>query len=188
MLGIVSFIALLVLTLGRATTTDVTGQLGPQGEAILTVPTDERRMLFLAADGAGARCQLVTREGRPLELTRSGVSTTVTVGGVQWHGIGTFTSPDSEVLAVCDALPGTGYRVGEPLGAAFFGGLAATILVPMALGGLGLIVLLVTAVLWFTRAPRSQVSPGAGPGVPPGPLTPPAGPPYAPPRPPADDR
>lgn len=171
-LGIISFVVLLLLTLGRATGTDVTGQLGAQGEAVLTVPTDERRMLFLAANGAGATCQLVTQDGRPLELDRSAVSTTVTVDGVQWYGIGTFTSPDSEILALCDAIPGTGYRVGEPLGATFVGGILATIFVPMALGGLGLIVLLVTAVLWFTRAPRSQV---AGPGATP-PITPPGGP------------
>ncbi|GAB3259161.1 hypothetical protein GCM10027425_21300 [Alteromonas gracilis] len=182
LLGVISFVALLLLTLGRATTTDVTGQLGPQGEAVLTVPTDERRMLFLAANGAGAPCQLVTRSGRPLELERSGLSATVTVDGVQWYGVGTFTSPESEVLAVCDALPGTGYRVGEPLGSAFVGGILATIFVPMALGGLGLIVLLVTAVLWFTRPPRAQ---SAGPaGAPP--FTPPGGqqpgqPPYGPP-------
>lgn len=74
----------------------------------------------------------------------------------QWRGIATFDSGDGDLTITCTGAEGTEMRVGAPLGFGFVGGILLTILGPIVLGGLGVVALLITTILYATGAPRTR--------------------------------
>ncbi|ROR92154.1 hypothetical protein [Nocardioides aurantiacus] len=169
-LAAVVFVVGLVTTVGRGTDTDVVALVPGPGQPISAgVPVGEERMLFVPAGEPAPRCRVVDGRGRELPLRPTTVATTVTTMGTTWTGVSTFTSPTTaEVRVGCEA-PVEQLRIGSPLGAGFAIGLVLTILGPLALGGVGLVVLVVTTVLWSTRPPRSPRGHHGGPGGAPAP-------------------
>lgn len=156
LLGVVAFVALLLLTVSRASDTDDVATMGPPAQPVrLEVTPDEERMLFVVEGQPVPRCAVVDADGTTLPLDAVNGSVTVDADGTTWTGFGTFTADTSSVTLICpDVTPGQQLRVGAPLGAAFVGSLVATILVPLALAVAGAGVLLTTTILWATRPPR----------------------------------
>ena len=114
---------------------------------------DERRMLW-TEDGLEQSCQVVQDDGR--EVTQRPVtgSFTRSEDGRDWTGASTFdVGSDSVVSVTCT---GGGKVVIGPAPAvdSFVLGLLATIFVPLLLGGSGLVVLIVTGVLFAIRPRR----------------------------------
>lgn len=145
----------LVRTIGGATRTDAVVD-ATASQVDVEVEPGVERMLYVPQGTPPPACTLTDASGQALDLRPSGVSTTVTAGGRTWLGAGTFTSPTPEVSIRCDAEAGTLVRVGAPLGRDFVAGLLLTILGPLVLGGAGLVVLVTTTVLWFTRPARPR--------------------------------
>jgi len=141
----------LYLTASRATTTDATFRTD-EGEVRVESPAGERRMLFVPEGAPVPECTVSDGSTeRPLDDPAG--TTTVTTGGEEWEGLATFDSGDGALRISCTGGPTT-VRVGEPLGASFVVGLLVTLLLPAVLGVAGLAVLVVTTILFATRAPR----------------------------------
>ena len=151
LVAIVVFVVGLVLTIRSSTDTDATfrtsGPIGFDSE-----PGTER-MLFVRSGAAEPSCTVRDGTGAERPLDHPAATTTVTTGGTEWTGFATFDSGDGNLTIRCTTV--TRIRVGDPLGAGFVVRLLVTILAPMGLGLLGMAVLVVTAVLWFTRPPRA---------------------------------
>ena len=84
-----------------------------------------------------------------------------------WVWEDSFATGDGHLTFICDAGPRAHPAlvrvVRPPSGGELLELELGGFLVPMVLGGLGFIVLLVTAILWFSRGPR-WAPPGAPPG------------------------
>ncbi len=156
LLGVAAFVVLLVLTISRASHTDGVATLPGSGEPVrMQVTAGEKRMLFAPEGQPAPSCTVADAGGTDVAVDGVSANVTVGTGGRTWKGFGTFTSPTASIEISCaDAPMGQQVRVGEPLGAGFVGGILATILVPLVVGGAGLLVLLVTTILWLTRPPR----------------------------------
>jgi hypothetical protein len=157
LLGVVAFATLLILTISRASQTDDVATIDASGQPVrLEVTPDEKRMLFVVEGQPAPRCTLADADAAPVPVDEVTGSVTVDADGTTWSGFGTFTATTSEVTLTCpEATAGQQVRVGASLGVGFVGGILATILVPLVIGGAGLVVLLVTTVLWVTRPPRA---------------------------------
>lgn len=159
LLAATTFIVGLIWTISSAAKTD--GKFDADGTpASVTSPAHERRMLFMEDHTDGdfpgeitpPEPDCVVRDSAG-ERDLDDVTGKVRVN--QWRGIATFDSGDGELTITCDGSTATEMRVGAPLGFGFVGGLLLTILGPIVLGGLGLIALLVTTILYATGAPRT---------------------------------
>ncbi|WP_460840136.1 hypothetical protein [Nocardioides marmoraquaticus] len=153
--AVVTFGVGLATTIGGATQTDAVVD-ATSGAVEVGVEVGAERMLYVPESLPPPACRLTDAEGRDLPLRSSALSTTVTADGRTWLGVGTFTSTTPEVSVDCQgSAEGIPVRIGAPLGGGFVAGLLLTILGPMVLGLAGLVVLVVTTVLWFSRPPRS---------------------------------
>lgn len=146
-------------TLRGATTTDAVVDATASDVGVGVEP-GTRRMLYADQDDPVVDCRLTDADGETIELDPSRVDTTVTTEGRTWTGRATFTSATAEITVRCDGPSGALVRIGSPLGGSFAVGIALTILGPLVLGGAGLVVLLVTTVLWLSRPPRQAAPPG----------------------------
>jgi hypothetical protein len=165
-LALASFVVGLIWTISSAAKTD--GTFNADGTpASVTAPAHEKRMLFVEdrSDDFGDDFDEFPHEVGPEEpdctvSDSSGERDLDDVNGKvrvnQWRGIATFDSGDGDLTITCIGDPGTEMRVGAPLGFAFVGGLLLTVLGPIVLGGLGVIALLVTTILYATGAPRTR--------------------------------
>jgi hypothetical protein len=137
----------------------------------VTLPANAERGLFVREGRPLPRCQVSDGSGSPLQFRRPGEQ--FTYG--DWIAVREFTTGDGNLTFTC---PGGGrgqIRIAEvPSGSDFARLGLLGVLLPLGLGGAGFVVLLVTAILWFSRRPS------APPGAPPGP-GPPPGSPYGPP-------
>ncbi len=117
----------------------------------VSVTAGEERALF-TPQGSSATCSITDGSGSNLQLR--GVSGEFTVN--EWLAVARFDTGDGELTVTCDGGGMTGeVRIGSlPSGSTFVVGLLVGILVPIALGGAGLVVLIVTAVLYASRPPR----------------------------------
>lgn len=158
LVAVVTFIALLVLVLSRSTSTDDVATLSPTGgPTSLKVEAGEKRMLFNVEGQRTPECTMTDADDEPVELDPVGSNTTVGTGGRQWTGVATFTARTDRVELTCEnVLPGQQVRIGPPLGAGFVGGMLAAVLLPLLLGGAGVGILVVTTILWISRAPRTD--------------------------------
>jgi hypothetical protein len=117
----------------------------------VSVTAGEERALF-TPQGSSATCSVTDGSGTDLRLR--GVSGEFTVN--EWQAVARFDTGDGDLTVTCDGGGMTGeVRIGQlPSGGTFVAGLLVGILVPIVLGGAGLVVLIVTAVLYASRPPR----------------------------------
>jgi hypothetical protein len=121
----------------------------------VSLAAGEERALF-TPQGATVRCSSVDSSGADVELRSVGGDFTVN----EWQAVARFDTGDGDVTFTCEGTAMTDQvRVGSlPTGATFVVGLLVGILVPLALGTSGLVVLVVTGVLHATRPPRPASS------------------------------
>lgn len=117
----------------------------------VSVAAGEERALF-TPQGSSASCSVTDGSGTDLKLRR--VSGEFTVN--EWLAVARFDTGDGDLSVACDGGGTTDeVRIGSlPAGSTIIVGLLAGILVPIALGGAGLVVLVVTGVLHASRPPR----------------------------------
>lgn len=117
----------------------------------VSVAAGEERTLF-TPQGSSATCSVADGSGADLRLSRVNGEFTVN----EWVAVASFDTGDGDLTVTCDGGGMTGeVRVGSlPEGSTFVVGLLVGILVPIALGGAGLVVLIVTAVLYAGRPAR----------------------------------
>jgi hypothetical protein len=125
---------------------------------LVTVGTHGDRALW-DHPGQGARCAIVdTATGNPLVAKPYGSSATKTSHGEKWKVVSTFDPGRTGRLDVTCASDRGPVQIGPaPKLARFLGGIFATILIPMFVGGAGLAVLIVTTILTVIGRPRGQV-------------------------------
>ncbi len=118
------------------------------------LPAGEDRGLFLAGDDAGTTCTAVDSAGTNVEFGFPGGD--FTTG--DWRAVNRFHTGAGDLTLTCQSPdPSDQVRIGPlPSTGGLVGGLLVGILAPMVLGLLGLLVLIVTAVLWGTRPPRPK--------------------------------
>lgn len=117
----------------------------------VSVVAGEERALF-TPQGSSATCAVTDGSGADLALRRVAGEFTVN----EWRAVARFDTGDGDLTVTCDGGGTTGeVRIGQlPAGSTFVVGLLVGILVPIALGGAGLVVLIVTAVLYASRPAR----------------------------------
>ncbi len=152
--ALVTFVALFAWTLAGFLDTDATVRADGQPTTV-RLEGDDRRMLWLD-DDLDQSCDLVDpATGQPVATRPVSGSFTRADGAEEWTGLLTFAPGSGTVEVTCvgagSVLVGPAPAIGS-----FVGGLLATILVPLFLGGCGLVVLIVTGVLFATGRPRQD--------------------------------
>ena len=123
----------------------------------LDLDAGDERALF--TDGVSADCSATDGSGEAVELRP--VTGEFTFN--EWTAVSRFDTGDGDVTFTCAGLDGgSRLRIAQlPSTGGFVGGLVVGILAPLVLGAIGLLVLVVTAVLYATGAPRNE--PAVGP-------------------------
>ena len=146
-------IGLFVWTISGFLSTDATIPADGRPHTV-TVSTDRDRMLWVHEYDA-ADCLIIdTASGREIALRSLGGSFTRSGGSGDWVGDGRFDPGSGRLEVACSESAGPAQIGPLPQLGSVVGGIFATILVPLALGGLGLVILVVAAVLFGTGAPR----------------------------------
>lgn len=156
--AVASGIALFVWTLSSFLSTDGTVPLDGRAH-VLEVDHHDDLMLW-SDDGAVTPSCVVRDAGTGTELAQRSPtgSFSKSSGSGSWEGFAIVDGGAGQVEITCAGDPtastsSTSIEIGPAPSLGSFGlGLAATILVPLLLGGLGIVVLLVTGILWSTRA------------------------------------
>ena len=150
MLAFVLFVGTLIVTFGRFAQADaVFAASDPPVE--VDVPAGTERTLYVdasvpvdcsATDGTGANVEFRPMSG---EFTFN-----------QWTAVSRFDTGDGHLTIDCaETSPASQFRIGAlPSAGGFVAGLLVGILLPFVRGVIGLVMLIVTTVLWSTRAPR----------------------------------
>lgn len=123
----------------------------------VSVPAGEDRALF--TDGPSASegsCQVLDGSGQPLDLRPVQGDFTYH----QWQATERFNTGDGDLTLTCtSAASQSNVRVAQlPSTRGFVSGLLVGVLVPLLLGGLGLLCLLITTILFATGRPRHEPS------------------------------
>jgi hypothetical protein len=128
------------------------------------LPAGEERAIFY--EGASlAQCNATDGSGAPIEF-RS-VTGEFTLN--EWTAAARFDTGDGNVTFSCNSESGSDeVRIAQlPSTTTFVAGLLVGILVPLLSGLVGLIILIVTGILWATRPPRAKKGEQPyGPGTP----------------------
>jgi hypothetical protein len=148
----------------------------------VTLPANAERALFVPDGRPIPRCQVSSAGGQLVQFRRPAED--FSYG--DWVAVRVFDTGDGHLTFSCP-LGGRGeIRIAEIPSEGDFARLGFLgVMFPLALGGAGFVVLLVTTILWFSRRPTSQIA-GMPPGWPPGPQPgwqqgpPPGGPPAGP--------
>lgn len=153
--ALVSAVALFVWTLSGFLGTDVSVPADGRPHQV-QVPTDGERMAWSGEsrfDLGDPPCAIVdTATGTEVALRSPGGDFRRQDGGGDRVGVARFDPGSGSLTITCAAASGA-LEIGPAPSLGSFGlGLAATIVVPLVLGGLGLVVLLVTGILWSSRA------------------------------------
>jgi hypothetical protein len=167
--GIAIGVGLFVWTVAGFMKTDATVPADGRPHAVLLEPGEDKMLWVHEYDAA--RCSIVDR-ATGTEVDRSPVtgSFTRSTGRDEWVGDLRFDSGSGQLEVSCDRSGGPAQIGPAPRIGAFVGGIFAMILIPLTLGGIGLVVLIVTGVLFATGSPRKpQPAPSYGPtpGAPP---------------------
>ncbi len=152
--AVVAGVSLFVWTLGGFLDSDATVRADGR-TATVSLEGDERRMLW-TDDAYAQECEVVDPETGDAVPTRPVTGNfTRSEGGDDWTGQATFDAGSGTVEVTCT---GDGTVIVGPAPAidSFVLGLLATIFVPLFLGGGGLVVLIVTTVLFASGRPRSE--------------------------------
>lgn len=120
---------------------------------VVTVPTDGDRMLF--ASSGELPCLIRTSDGREVEQRDVFGDFTMTRDGREWSGLTRFDPDDGRLVVSCrrdPSLPGTEVLITPAVGVGgFVGRVLGTIVVPMILGGAGMLWAIILGVLILTR-------------------------------------
>lgn len=154
-----------VVTFSSITDTDAVVD-ATASEVGVEVEAGAERMVFVPEGQGFLPCGFRDADGNELRLGPTDADVTVTIGTDVWRGVGTFTSPTSEVTVACDGSPGDVVRIGEPFGFDVLRGVLLLVLLPLVLGLVGTVILIVTTVLWFSRKPAAAHPGRAGPPAP----------------------
>ena len=152
--AIVAFVALFAWTLSGFLDTDATVDADGKPETV-RLDGDERRMLWLQ-DGETQTCFVTDPDTGDDVATRKVTGDyTRSNGGSGYTGVVTFAPGSGSVELTCSG--GGTVLVGPAPGiGSFVLGLLATIFVPLFLGGTGVVVLIVTGVLFANGRPRKD--------------------------------
>lgn len=123
----------------------------------VSVPAGEDRALFTDGSSAsGVSCQGLDGSGQPLDLRPVLGDFTYN----QWQATERFATGDGDLTLTCtSAVSQSSVRVAQlPSTRGFVSGLLVGVLVPLLLGGLGLLCLLITTILFATGRPRHEPS------------------------------
>lgn len=122
---------------------------------VVTVATDGDRTLWLE-DGTGQTCQVVdTSDDEPVVQDPLLGTYKRSDSDGAWHAVSSF-DPGSGTLEVTCTGGGTALVAPAPQVGSFVVGILLTILLPLGLGMVGLVVLIVTGVLWALRPARPK--------------------------------
>lgn len=158
-LGIVIAVLLGIFAIGSATTTDAVVPTDGGAQAVRS-PGGETRMLFSAAGEPTPRCRVADAQGAEIPLRGLSGSATVSTGGRSWEGFARVDAPaDGRLSVLCTSDPTStdrSVRVGAPLEVtgSFGLGLAGLLASIFLISGGGVVVLVVTTIVWFVRQPR----------------------------------
>ncbi|WP_134767381.1 hypothetical protein [Nocardioides sp. 1609] len=146
----VVFVGGLYVVLHPLTQEDAVVEVGA-GPVEVDLPPGEERGLFVR-DGEPVECTAVDADGAPVELRT--VSGTFTVG--DWTADHRFDTGAGDVTFACTSVAADAEaRIGAlPSTGSFVGGLLVTVLVPLALGLGGLVLLIVVGILYAVRPAR----------------------------------
>ena len=128
------------------------------------LPAGEERALFYE-DLSDASCTGVGANGDPIDLRPITGEFTYN----EWTAVGRFDTGDGAVTFTCQSAEGDEeVRIAQlPSTGTFIAGLLVGLIVPLVLGLIGIVILIVTGVLWATRPPRTQkTGPPSEPGTP----------------------
>ena len=144
----------LVLTFRGFTAVDATVEPGTSATVVVSEGDADADRLAWGVRGQPPDCDVVdAATGEPVVQQAPRGTFTKDLGGRSWRGLYAF-DPGSGRLEVGCARSGGPLQIGPAPGAGLLGGLVTGILVPLLLGGAGLVVLVVTGILFATRAPR----------------------------------
>jgi hypothetical protein len=128
------------------------------------LPANEERALFLENTGP-ATCEAADGTGAPLDLR----PVNGTFNYNDWTADARFDTGDGDVTFSCTGETGAEQvRIAQlPSTGTFIAGLLVGLVVPLVLGLTGMVILIVTGILWATRPPRSRTAPPpSAPGTP----------------------
>ena len=119
----------------------------------LDLTAGEERALFTRT-GVPADCSAVDGSGKDVEFRP--VTGEFTFN--EWTAVSRFDTGDGDVTFTCAGLDaGAEVRIAQlPSTGGFVTGIVIGVVAPLALGGMGMLVLVVTAVLYATGAPRKE--------------------------------
>ena len=149
-----SGVGLFVWTLSGFLSTEAT-VAADGGAQVVEVGTDGERMLWVDERYAEPDCSLVdTATGEPVsDLRETTGDFRRSSGAAEWYGAYVFEPGSGRIEVTCVGADEVEVQIGPAPSLGGFGlGVLLTIAVPLVLGGLGLVVLLVTGILWSTRA------------------------------------
>ena len=150
--AIATFVALFAWTLTGFLDTDATVDADGRPETV-RIDGSDRRMLWLE-DGLSQTCVVADPDtGDEIPTRPVNDDFTRSEGDTGWTGSVTFAPGSGRVEVTCTG-GGTVVVGPAPAIGSFVTGLLATILVPLLLGGAGVVVLIITGVLFATGRPR----------------------------------
>lgn len=124
----------------------------------VTVDAGERRAIFVPAGGFTSDCTVVDGSDQELTLRPVQGTFTTTSDGQEFSAVARFESGDGQLTITCAGLDQHLVRIGQiPSAGSLFTGIGIGIAAPIVLGTTGLIILIVTGILFATRPPRRPV-------------------------------
>ena len=120
---------------------------------LLDLPANEERALFNDQNDP-ADCAATDGSGAPIEFR----SVTGEFSYNEWTAIARFDTGDGDVTFECSGTSADSQlRIAQlPSTGGFIAGLLVGILVPLVLGLVGIVILIITGILWATGAPREK--------------------------------
>ena len=152
-------IGVLLIIQTVTTFTDVDATIQADGESHAISVDAEDRMVWVHP-GEPQTCSIVdTATGEDVDFKGLDVDYLKDVGSGEWEGADTFDPGSGDLEVTCDATGGEIQIGPAPQFGKFFGSLAAGILIPLALGGGGFVLLVLIGILYATGRPRNVPAP-----------------------------
>jgi hypothetical protein len=123
-------------------------ELSGRGVHHVRLPSGVRRAVFVKGR---FRCRAVDSAGIPVHFDRPDGKATFG----DWRLVATFDTGDGRLTLRCTG-PGTARIIGVPSGSTVASLVVLGLLLPFVLGVAGFVVLLITAILWFSRRPTAS--------------------------------
>jgi hypothetical protein len=129
----------------------------------VNLPAGVERGVFAEEGRRLVHCRAVDDRGAEVDFRRPGSRFTYD----QWVALRVFDTGDGRLTFTCSAASRGDLRIASVPSTGDLAQLGLLgLLLPMALGTLGLVIVVVTAILWFIRRPARPAPPGWQPGPP----------------------